>query len=282
MKKHIKWKKSEIIAFSALGAVGIAAIVALVSILLEYKTGDDTYHQIEAYVFLPEEEQEGMPIRSSEGDSAGAGQQDTAGETTTYSEKQVYYGKSPQVDFDGLKARNSDVVGWIYGPGTPINYPVVQGSDNEYYLTHMVDNRENKCGSIFMDSLNAEDFSNDNSIVHGHHMRNGSMFAGLTKYTAQSYYDAHPVMWLVTPDRNYQVEIFTGFVTTADSDVWQIEFASQEEYGKWLTEMKEASSFESSVEPDTKDHIITLATCSYENSDSRFVVMGILREQQAQ
>lgn len=282
MKKHIKWKRSEIIILCALGMLGIAGIVALFSILLEYKTGDATYHQMESYVLLPEEEQENIPPRSPGSSHGGTGQQDTAGEAAAYSENQVYYGKSPQVDFDGLKARNSDVVGWIYGSGTAINYPVVQGSDNEYYLTHMVDGRENKCGSIFMDSLNAEDFSNDNSIVHGHHMRNGSMFAGLTQYAAQSYYDAHPVMWLVTPDKSYQVEIFTGFVTTADSGVWQIEFASQEEYGEWLTGMKEASSFESGVKPDTKDHIITLATCSYENSDSRFVVMGILREQQTQ
>lgn len=280
MKKHIKWKRSEIITLCALGAVGIAAIVALLCIFLEYRWGETAYQQMASYVILPEEEQEGVtPIRAQDGAPAGTEGQDISSGTGTYSEEKVYYGQSPQVDFDGLKAGNSDVVGWIYGPGTSINYPVVQGADNEYYLTHMVDGRENKCGSIFMDSLNAEDFSNDNSIIHGHHMRNGSMFAGITNYAAQSYYDSHPVMWLVTPDKSYQVELFSGFVTTTDSNVWQIEFASQEEYGKWLTEMSEASAFKSDVRPETKDHVVTLATCSYENSDSRFVVLGILREQ---
>lgn len=258
--------------------VGIAAIVALLSILLEYTTGDATYHQIEAYVLLPEEEQEILPPRSSGGGHGGTGQQETAGETAAYSENQVYYGKSPQVDFEGLKARNSDVVGWIYGPGTAINYPVVQGSDNEYYLTHMVDGRENKCGSIFMDSLNEADFSNTNSIIHGHHMRNGSMFADLTGYSSQDYYDTHPILWLTTPDKSYKVELFAGFVTDPDSDVWQIEFAGREEYRSWLDRMMERSAFQSDVKPGEDDRILTLATCSYEHSDARFVALGILRE----
>lgn len=281
----MKWKKTEIAVLGLLGVAGIVAVIALFRILSEYKGGNDTYDFLQGYAFLPEEpDSQQMDGQKPSGDGLSDGGDNGSNQRAAVSgiSGQVYYGQSPQVDFESLRKLNGNVVGWIYGPGTKINYPVVQGEDNDYYLNHMFDGKENKCGSIFMDSLNAEDFSNDNSIVHGHHMRNGSMFAGLTKYAAQSYYDAHPVMWLVTPEKSYQVEIFTGFVTSADSGVWQIEFASQEEYGEWLAEMKEASSFESGVEPDTKDHIITLATCSYENSDSRFVVMGILREQQTQ
>ncbi len=280
--KNMKWKKSELIAAGVLGLVGIVAIVALCGILLEYAGGTSTYKDLESYVFLPDEQEAEPPVGAGQ-QSQGTGSGKTDGAQTAESkepvDQTVYYGKSPQVDFASLRTKNDDVVGWIYGPGTMINYPVVQGEDNLYYLTHMFDGKENKCGSIFMDSLNEEDCSNSNSILHGHHMRNGSMFASLTKYSSQSYYDTHPVLWFVTPEKSYQIELFTGFVTDVDSDAWQIEFATKEEYQTWLDKMVGNGVFESEVKPSSEDRIMTLATCSYEFDDARFVVMGILREQ---
>lgn len=277
------WKKWELLAVGLLGVVMIAAIVALGSIFMEYTKGSSAYKELEAYVFLPEE-QAGEPSGGEKDQGTGAsqaGQEDAAGSSESVkpaSESIVHYGQSPQVDFGALSAKNSDVVGWIYGPDTVINYPVVHGTDNEFYLTHMFDGEKNKCGSIFMDCLNAGDFSNENTILHGHHMKNGTMFASLMKYADQDYYDTHPVMWLVTTEKTYLMEIFTGFVTTTDSDVWQIGFASREEYGAWLDKMAGNSAFESGVTPQTSDRILTLSTCSYEYDDARFVVMGILRE----
>ncbi len=276
--KHKKWKKSEVMIAVLLDLVGIVAIVALSGILMEYMGGSATYKDLEKYVILPDE-QEDMPA-AGEGqaaDYAQALEDEEPGSEDTAS-KVVHYGRCPQVDFEALWGINSDVVGWIYGPGTKINYPVVQGEDNSYYLTHMFDGRENKCGSIFMDSLNNTDFSNTNSIIHGHHMKNGSMFASLAQYESQAYYDSHPVLWLVTPEKAYQVEIFTGFVTDTDSEAWQIEFATKKEYKSWLDRMKKEGMFASDVMPGEEDQILTLATCSYKYDDARFVVMGILRE----
>lgn len=285
----MKWKKSEITVLVLLGAVGLAAIIALLSILLEYKGGTDTYDFLQGYAFLPEyeflpdEPEYPLPTGGQSVPENGDVKTDPkTGSETKVSDipGRVYYGQSPQVDFDSLRKLNNDVVGWIYGPGTKINYPVVQGEDNDYYLTHMFDGKENKCGSIFMDSLNEEDFSNTNSIIHGHHMRNGSMFASLTSYLSQSYYDTHPVLWLTTSEKDYKVELFAGFVTDVNSDVWQIEFASKEEYREWLDKMVENSSFKSDVKPGENDHILTLATCSYEYDNARFVVLGILKEEE--
>lgn len=283
--KHKKWKKSEVIVAILLDLVGIVAIVALSGILLEYVGGNTSYKDLEKYVILPDEQEE-LPVAEEEratnngqiGQNEGADDAD-GGETTA---GVVYYGQCPQVDFASLRVLNSDVVGWIYGPGTRINYPVVQGTDNSFYLTHMFDGKENKCGSIFMDSLNNMDFSNTNSVLHGHHMKNGSMFASLTEYESQAYYDSHPVLWLATPEKSYQVEIFTGFVTDVDSEVWQIEFATKEEYKNWLGQMKERGMFECDVIPGIEDQILTLATCSYKYEDARFVVMGIMREVSAE
>lgn len=280
----MKWKKSEVIAVILFGLVAAVAVIKLSGIFLEYMKGSIAYRELEEYVFLPEEQDSVLPAAKDgrDVDSAQAKQDKSAAASQAVSssyEECIYYGQSPQVDFEGLRAKNSDVAGWIYGPDTVINYPVVQGADNEFYLTHMFDGRENKCGSIFMDTLNREDFSDSNSILYGHHMKNGSMFAGLIKYQSQSYYDSHPVLWLVTPDKSYRVEVFAGFVTSADSEVWQLEFADSGEYRSWLDRMVGNSAFESNISPGTDDRVLTLATCSYEYDDARFVVMGILREQ---
>lgn len=275
--KHKKWKRSEVIIAVLLDLVGVVAIVALTSILLEYMGGSTVYNDLEKYVILPDEQEDSpMEEEGQAADYVQAGQEEKPDEET--GPKIVHYGRCPQVDLASLRTMNSDLVGWIYGPGTKINYPVVQGEDNSFYLTHMFDGKENKCGSIFMDSLNNMDFSNTNSILHGHHMKNGSMFASLAQYESQEYYDSHPVLWLVTQEKSYLVEIFTGFVTDADSDVWQIEFATKEEYKSWLGRMKEASMFGCDVVPGAEDRILTLATCSYKYDDARFIVMGILRE----
>lgn len=278
MKNHGKWEKAEIVILCLLSVVGIVAIIKLGSILLGYFDGDSTYKTLQQYVLLPEEDN----VSSKEADKQGTGQDasPTPDDMEADESGYVYYGQPPQVDFDALRAMNSEVTGWIYGPGTSINYPVVKGSDNSYYLTHMFDGKENNCGCIFMDCLNEPDFTNTNSIIHGHHMKNGSMFASLPGYSSQSYYDTHPVIWLITPGKSYRADIFTGFVTDAESDVWQIEFANKEDYRQWLDKMLSNSAFNSDIKPETDDKIITLATCSYDYDNARFVVMGILRELQ--
>ena len=276
----MKWKKSELIALSLFGVVAIVALIAIIGIFLEYAIGKSTYEGLEQYVFLPEEQNRVTPAKEEDTKPSHTEQNKNSSisETADSTEEQViYYGESPQVDFAALRSKNSDVIGWIYGPGTVINYPVVKGTDNEFYLTHMFDGRENKCGSIFMDSLNESDFSNANSVLHGHHMKNGTMFASLMKYESQSYYDSHPVFWLTTPEKSYRVEIFSGFVTSVDSEVWQLSFATEEEHQKWLDKMEADSAFESEIKPSVNDHILTLSTCSYEYDDARFVVLGILR-----
>lgn len=282
MKKQVKWKKSEIIILILLSAIGIAAVFNLIRILSEYMDGSAVYQSLQEYVFLPDDDT-GYP---AEPDGQGAGSNRKPEQNAVPARDEagagesgyVHCGRPPKVDFESLKALNSDLTGWIYGPDTMINYPIVQGKDNDYYLTHTFDGKENRCGSIFMDSLNNADFTDTNNILHGHHMKNGSMFACLSKYADQSYYDTHPVLWLVTPEKTFRVDVFTGFVTKAEGDVWQIEFSDKEDYGGWLDKMTANSLFESDIKPETDDKIITLATCSYEYENARFVVMGILRE----
>ena len=97
----------------------------------------------------------------------------------------------PQVDFDALSAVNPDIVGWLYLPDTSVSYPVVQGEDNSYYLKHLFDGTPNSAGCLFLDSR-CEALNGKHSVIYGHYMKNGTLFASLEEYQSQEYYEAHP------------------------------------------------------------------------------------------
>lgn len=179
------------------------------------------------------------------------------------------------VDFDALLKECKDVVGWIYCEGTPINYPIVRSRDNEYYLHRLMDGSYKSNGTLFMDYRNAADFSDWNSIVYGHNMKNNSMFGVLTDYTKQSFYEEHPVMWLLTKDGNYKIRLFAGYVTSASSDIYG--FPQTKESRDALVDFSLShSTFKADVDVQGEDRIITLSTCTYEYDDARYVLHGVL------
>ena len=159
-----------------------------------------------------------------------------------------------------------------------INYPVVQGADNQYYLKHLFNGKWNSSGCIFLDSRNTPDFSDRHSIIYGHHMKNGTMFSGLTEYKKQEFYDAHPTVLLLTPEKNIRIEIFAGYVAGVSDKAWEIALGSDKEFGDWLEAAEERSCFESEVPFAVTDRIVTLSTCSYEFDNARFVLVGRITE----
>jgi len=179
-----------------------------------------------------------------------------------------------QVDFEALRAINDDTVAWIYSEGTPIDYPVVLGEDNAFYLTHTFSGRPGAAGAIFMDFDNQGDFSDANTAIYGHHMRNGSMFASLDKYRKQSYYDEHPVIYLYTPGGNYAIELFSAYVR--DASLLPHDFDSPRAFLAYADQIKALSDFRSDVMIGENDRIVTLVTCNYNYDDARYVVHGKL------
>lgn len=173
------------------------------------------------------------------------------------------------VDFTSLRAWNSDIVAYIYSPGTPINYPVAwTGSD--YYLHTNLDHQHSEWGAIYIAKENATDFSNGNTILYGHHMKDRSMFASIDSYKqGNSYYNAHPVMYVYTPSRNYQVNVFAGFPCPADDEVFATGFSADQ-----IQRFIGRSTFSSGITPT--HNIITLCTCSYEHDNWRYVLLGDL------
>jgi len=229
----------------------------------EYKDGADLYDEVSQFVVIPPE-----PSESKEPDNS-------APIETQYDEtaSDILW---PEIDFNALREINSDIVGWIYIEGTEINYPIVQGEDNSYYLKHLFSGEWNSSGCLFLDSRNALDFSDIHSVIYGHHMKNGSMFSGLDNYKRQDYYDEHQNALLLTPDGNYQITFFAGYVASVEDDAWKLGFRS-DEFENWYSRAIEKSCFQSDTVPAVTDRIITLSTCSYEFNNARFVVLGILQ-----
>lgn len=177
------------------------------------------------------------------------------------------------VDFNLLLESNGDTVGWIYSEGTPINYPVMQSEDNEWYVYHLADGTYNKAGSIFMDFRCAASCSDTNTIIYGHNMKNGTMFASLKKYYKQSYYDEHPVIWLYTPEQIYMLEVIAGYTTSTDSDAFDL-FPDRETMQTYLQKAVDKSDFVSAVNIEAVERVATLATCSYEYDTARYVLVA--------
>jgi len=181
-----------------------------------------------------------------------------------------------EVDFAALLSQNTDVRGWLYCEGTVLNYPLVQGQDNDFYLDHLVDKSWNPSGTLFMDYHNAPDFSSHNTIIYGHNMNDGSMLHMARKYVDQAYYDEHPVMYLNTTEKNYKIELFSGYVTESESDAYTISFPDEQSYLAYIDKILRRSNFDSPVEPTATDRIVTFSTCTYEYENARYVLHGRL------
>lgn len=181
-------------------------------------------------------------------------------------------------DAGKLKEWNRDGIAWLSGPGTPIDYPVVQGKDNDYYLHHLSDGTPNEIGAIFLDYRNKADFSGDISVIYGHHITLNRMFSPLSQYKEQSYYDQYPDMVLDTPDQTYKIELFAGTILNGENESFPIEFKRNKEKKEWIRKRMEESTFQSKVKPFAKDRIVVLCTCSYEFYNARYAVYGRLIE----
>ncbi|MCR5608806.1 MAG: class B sortase [Lachnospiraceae bacterium] len=249
--------------------VFVGSLIKLITIQLEYKKGVDTYDDIanEFVVVNPTESPENTANQRIDIDDAAASF------VTPQTPAPI---QKLEVNFDKLKDVNEDIIGWIYSYDTAINYPIVQGEDNDYYLKHLFNKKSNKAGSIFMDAINNRDFTDDNTMIYGHHMNNGSMFASLSNYKSQSYYEAHPYIYIVTPDKDYRIEVFSGYVTDFDSEAYTVTFADDESKEDFIKKVKKKSSFKSKVEVSAEDYLITLSTCDYTYKNARYAVHGKL------
>lgn len=242
------------------------------TIYSEYRSAENSYTGMEQYVSLPDTtptapQQEELQAASYP--SAGEAIETDAAEP----ESTVVF---PEIDFISLQGINSGIVGWIYCEDTMINYPIAQAADNTYYLKHLFNGESNSTGCIFLDYRNSSDFSDRHSVIYGHHLSSGNMFAALMNYKSQEFYEEHPSLLLMTQGGNFVVTVFAGYVAEVTDGAWDVSFESDEAFEAWITESIAKSCIQTGIVPETTDHILTLSTCSYEFSNARFVLLGIL------
>ncbi len=125
---------------------------------------------------------------------------------------------------------------------------------------------------------NNPDFSDDNTVIYGHNMASGSMLAGILRYEKKGYIDTHPYMFIFTEDKNYRMEILSGYVTEQESEAYKIRLGGAEGFRQWILDVAKKSVFNVNMKLTTKDRMVTLSTCSYEYKNARFVLHGRLVE----
>lgn len=184
----------------------------------------------------------------------------------------------PVVDWAALKEMNPDAVGWVQVPGTVINYPVFQAGDNDYYLSHAPDKSDSIGGSVFLDYENkAPGMVDAQSIIYGHHMRNGSQFKQIADMEQQELFDGVKTVWYVTENETYELApLFLYYTSDSDTDVRQFTFEKDEDFRTYLKKyLGEARAKRSDVEQAIGEvrHVLTLSTCNYEDGYGRSLLV---------
>lgn len=182
-----------------------------------------------------------------------------------------------EVDFTALQRINPDITAWIYCPDTVINYPVLHGETNDDYLHHSYDGSYNAAGSIFVEETNARDLTDCNYILYGHHMGDKSMFATLDRWQDQGYFDGHPYMWLLTPEQDYKIFLYSAYTISAYDKVYTVFHVRDAEFESWLIKTGNDSAVDADVELDPNAKYVMLSTCAYIFEDARSVLHGQLQ-----
>ena len=181
------------------------------------------------------------------------------------------------IDFEELKAINPDICGWLRIRAIDISYPLVQGEDNEYYLHRTFEQTANFAGCLFLNAENKTDFTDQNTIIYGHNMKNGSMFGKLNTFRDKDVYKKSRYFWIFTPDFIYQYRIISGMVVPEAGDTYRT-FFSEDKFQEFLDTVTRGSELDiTGVEVDTEDRVVTLSTCTGDNA-TRFVVIGKLAQ----
>lgn len=168
-----------------------------------------------------------------------------------------------EVNFNELLSKNPDTVGWIEVKGTNINYPIVQTTNNEYYLNHAFDKTKNDAGWVFMDYRNDAKQFDQNTIIYAHSRYNKTMFGSLKNILSSSWYSNknNHIIRMSTPTENTMWQVFSVYTIAAESYYITPNFSDVNSYHTFLDTLKGRSEVQFSANLNTNDKILTLSTC---------------------
>ena len=269
MKRTTRRILMVVLALVFMGSLGMLAYRTM-----EYKEGEEIYAEAETLVDLPDLSDLPVPVVESAAEEVP---QETSTEVkTVYVDP--YADALRNMDFSALREVNSDVLGWIMIPGTVISYPLLQGTDNQYYLKHTWKKWTSAVGAIFLECKNSRDLSDFNTVIYGHRMNNGSMFASLKNYKKQSYWAAHPCVYITDDSGSHKYEIFAAYPHSSEHLLLYHDFSVEEEFTSYFDGLSDQidSNYRRELFPSFGDKVITLSTCYRSNRLQRYLVQGVL------
>ncbi len=206
-------------------------------------------------------------------------------ETAEAGQKSYDAAEIPSVDFEKLWEINPDACAWIYVPGTEVDYPILQNADasdmhDSYYLNHTIEGASGLPGSIYIEPCNAGDFTDSNTVVYGHSMKNRTMFGSLREFTDAEFFEEHPYIYVATPEKNLVYEIARQAVYDDRHIMATYDFEDAGDYEAFLASLSEQErNIREEVPVTTDSRLITLSTCVSNDSDSRLLILGVLTEE---
>lgn len=201
----------------------------------------------------------------------------TEKEPMQYSEDKTF-----NVEYQELYLQNNDMVGWIKVDDTKINYPVMQSIDNpDFYLKHGFDKKYTDYGCPYIQENCDVETPSDNLVIYGHHMNDGSMFAGLMKYTDKKFWEKHKTITFDTLSEHQEYEVVAAFKTIAYTDGPEsfkyyhfVDAENKKEFDEYITKCKELALYDTGVTAEYGDKLITLSTCEYSRTNGRMVIVA--------
>lgn len=207
---------------------------------------------------------------------------DASSQSNTITSPEKIDVKKPEnpIDFDSLIKKNSDIYSWIYMPNTNINYPVCRHStDDNFYLDHDIYKNYSYSGAIYSQFCNSRDYSDRVTVLYGHNMADGSMFANLHKFSDKSFFDKNKYFYIYTTDRKLTYEIVSAFVYDDRHLINTFDFSDDNVFKDYLDMILSPRSVSSNVRKgislDIDDKIVVLSTC-LNSGDGRYLVQGVL------
>lgn len=187
------------------------------------------------------------------------------------------------VDFEALKETNSDIYAWITIPGTKVDYPILQkAEDDTYYLNHTVEGIEGLPGSIYTESIHNQEFTESNTVIYGHNMKNDTMFGSLHDYEKPDFFKEYRDIYIYTPEHRLTYKIFAAVTYSDDYIPFAYDFTTDEGYQAFLDSIYASKNmtnqFADDLEVTTEDHIITLSTCIGGKPNHRYLVLAVLED----
>ena len=193
-----------------------------------------------------------------------------------------------ELDFAQLASEvNEHIYAWIYIPGTLVDYPIVRHPTEEsYYLNRNLDGSSGYPGCIYVDPINAADFSDPNTVIYGHNMRDDSMFGSLHDYRDRQFFDENRYMYIYTPEKTFVYEIFAAYEYSDIHLIYSFDLSNPEIFQTYLDQIFEIRDMTANISDDievtSEDRIVTLSTCIGGKDTMRYLVQGVLIYEQEQ